>query len=129
MPPPVQRSKFFRIFCPCNSKFEIYLKIFQIPAISQAAAAISDDAIWRPLNYRLLLKTRSEEPLCRLAALKCIDAVVEKLGDDYQALLQESAPQFLAELLEDDDERVEKKMEETVRKIEEVFGESLQNYF
>ena len=43
--------------------------------------------------------------------------------------LKESAPQFLAELLEDDDERVEKKMEETVRKIEEVFGESLQNYF
>jgi len=109
--------------------FDEFCDEYLIPTISQAAAAISDDAIWRPLNYRLLLKTRSEEPLCRLAALKCIDSVVDKLGDDYQALLQESAPQFLAELLEDDDERVEKKMEETVRKIEEVFGESLQNYF
>lgn len=97
--------------------------------IAQAAAAISDDAIWRPLNYRVLLKTRDENPIVRIAALKCIDAIVDKLGDDYQSLLQESAPQFLAELLEDDDERVEKKMTETVAKLEAVFGESLQSYF
>ena len=76
---------FFYHFMNFSVKQKFY---FQIPTISQAAAAISDDAIWRPLNYRLLLKTRSEEPLCRLAALKCIDSVVDKLGDDYQALLQ-----------------------------------------
>ena len=34
----------------------------QIPAIAQSAATISDDTIWRPLNYRILLKMRHEEP-------------------------------------------------------------------
>lgn len=76
-----------------------------------------------------MLKTRHEDPFVRIAALKCIDAVVDKLGDDYQSLLQESAPQFFAELLEDDDARVEKKMSETVTKMEALFGESLQSYF
>ena len=76
----------------------------------------------------MLLKTRHDSPIVRVAALKCIDAIVDKLGDDYQTILQESAPQFLAELLEDDDERVEKKTTETVTKLETVFGESLLSF-
>jgi len=101
---------------------------FQIPTVAQAAAAISDDAILRDVNYRVLLKTRHDNPTVRIGALKCIDAIVDKLGDDYQAILQESAPQFLAELLEDDDEMVEKKTSETVTKLETVFGESILSF-
>ena len=62
--------------------------LIQIPTIAQSAAAISDDSIWRPINYRILLKTRHEAPVVRIAALKCIDATVDKLGEDYQCLLQ-----------------------------------------
>jgi U3 small nucleolar RNA-associated protein 10 len=76
-----------------------------------------------------LLKTRNENAEVRLAALDCLDNLVDKLGDDCQTLLQESAPQFFSELLEDDDERVEKKMQETIAKLEQVFGESVQSYF
>ena len=41
---------------------DIPYKCIQIPAIAQSAATISDDTIWRPLNYRILLKMRHEEP-------------------------------------------------------------------
>ena len=40
----------------------------------------------------------------RICALETIDAVIGQLGEDYQNLLHESAP-FLAELMEDDNER------------------------
>ena len=54
--------------------------------------------------------------------------MVEKLGDDYQNLLHESAP-FLAELLEDDDENVERKIHETVKYLEDVFKDEISNFF
>ena len=66
--------------------------------------------------------------LVRICALKTIEAVVEKLGDDYQNLLHESAP-FLAELLEDDDENVERKIHETVKYLEDVFKDEISNFF
>ena len=28
----------------------------------KASAAISDDTVWRPLNYRILLKLRHDQP-------------------------------------------------------------------
>ena len=66
--------------------------------------------------------------LVRICALKTIEAVVEKLGDDYQNLLHESAP-FLAELLEDDDENVERKIHETVKYLEDVFKDEISKTF
>ena len=36
--------------------------LYLIPAIAQASCAISDDTVWRPLNYRILLKLRHDDP-------------------------------------------------------------------
>ena len=74
------------------------------------------------------LELSSNVFLVRICALKTIEAVVEKLGDDYQNLLHESAP-FLAELLEDDDENVERKIHETVKYLEDVFKDEISNFF
>ena len=64
----------------------------------------------------------------RICALKMIEAVVEKLGDDYHNLLHESAP-FLAELLEDDDENVEAKVHETIKYLEEQYKGEISDFF
>jgi len=110
------------------SQYEEFTDNFLIPTIAQAAASISDDTIWRPLNYRILLKMRHEEPNVRICALKMIEAVAAKLGEDYQNLLHESAP-FLAELLEDDDQKVEKKIHETIKYLEDEFKGEISNFF
>ena len=57
-----------------------------------------------------------------------IEAVAAKLGEDYQNLLHESAP-FLAELLEDDDQKVEKKIHETIKYLEDEFKGEISNFF
>ena len=64
----------------------------------------------------------------RIAGLKSIEACVAKLGDSYQNLLHESAP-FLAELLEDDDKEVEKRIHQTIRYLEDTFKDEISSYF
>ena len=44
------------------SDYESFCDLYLIPAIAQASAAISDDTVWRPLNYRILLKLRHDDP-------------------------------------------------------------------
>jgi len=53
---------------------------------------------------------------------------VEKLGEDYLALLSEAIP-FLAELLEDDVNEVEAAALSIIVHMEEILGEPLQKYF
>merc|ERR1712176_1087310 len=110
------------------SDYESFCDSYLVPAIAQASAAISDDTVWRPPNYRILLKLRHDEPQVRIAGLKAIEACVAKLGDSYQNLLHESAP-FLAELLEDDCPEVEVKIHQTIRYLEDTFKDEISSYF
>ena len=64
----------------------------------------------------------------RLAAVAALSAVHSRLGDDYMTLLPETMP-FLAELLEDEEPRVEAATQTLIREMEETLGESLQKYF
>ena len=53
---------------------------------------------------------------------------VVKLGQDYSVLLPDSLP-FIAELLEDSDPIVEEKTHLIVKAIEDITGESIDQYF
>ena len=64
----------------------------------------------------------------RLAVLEMVDVFVEKLGESYLATLPDSVS-FLVEALEDDDHRVEKRCRQLIKKMEEVFGQSVESYF
>lgn len=99
-----------------------------IPCIAQFAVATADDALWKQMNYQILLKTRHNWPSIRLIALECISETAKKLGEDFLPLLPETIP-FLAELLEDEDENVEKSCQKVVQELEKVLGEPLQKYF
>ncbi|XP_058552227.1 HEAT repeat-containing protein 1 [Neofelis nebulosa] len=99
-----------------------------IPCIAQFSVAVADDSLWKPLNYQILLKTRDSSPKVRFAALITVLALAEKLKENYLVLLPESIP-FLAELMEDECEEVERQCQRTVQQLEAVLGEPLQSYF
>ncbi|XP_008571640.1 PREDICTED: HEAT repeat-containing protein 1 [Galeopterus variegatus] len=99
-----------------------------IPCIAQFSVAMADDSLWKPLNYQILLKTRDSSPKVRFAALITVLALAEKLKENYIVLLPESIP-FLAELMEDECEEVERQCQKTVQQLEVTLGEPLQSYF
>lgn len=99
-----------------------------IPCVSQFAVATADDSLWKLLNYQILLKTRNNDAEIRLTALDCLVAMATQLGSSWLPLLAESVP-FLAELLEDGDQRIETCTKEAIRKLELILGEPLEKYF
>ncbi|CAO3607877.1 unnamed protein product [Cunninghamella blakesleeana] len=101
---------------------------YLVPCIGQMAVTISNDTLWKPLNHKVLMKTREDDPEIRLAALRIIEEFYNRLGDEWLIFLAESIS-FLAELMEDDDVRVEKLVQQVNALIESHLGESLDKYF
>ncbi|KAI8096220.1 uncharacterized protein BX664DRAFT_290957 [Halteromyces radiatus] len=101
---------------------------YVVPCIAQMAVTVSNDTLWKPLNHKVLMKTREDDPEIRLAALRVIEEFYNRLGDEWLLFLAESIS-FLAELMEDDDIRVEKLVQQVNAQIETHLGESLDKFF
>uniref|UniRef100_A0A0A1XM81 HEAT repeat-containing protein 1 n=1 Tax=Zeugodacus cucurbitae TaxID=28588 RepID=A0A0A1XM81_ZEUCU len=95
--------------------------------LAQLAAAVSNDIMWKQLNHQVLMKTRTNVPEVRILSFNCCLEIVRKLGEDFTPLLPETVP-FVAELLEDENQRVEKNTRKAVQELENILGESLQSY-
>ncbi|KAL3458615.1 hypothetical protein BJX64DRAFT_220279 [Aspergillus heterothallicus] len=65
-----------------------------------------------------------ENPHTRIAALKTQQSLTDHLGEDWLALLPEMLP-YISELMEDEDEGVEREVRVWVKQIEGVLGERL----
>lgn len=91
-------------------------------------AAVSDNALWKKLNYQILLKTRDDSPVVRFAAIQVIREVVVVMGDNYLVLLAESIP-FLAEVMEDESAEVEQECQTVIAEMEKILGEPIKKYF
>lgn len=98
------------------------------PCIVQFAASSNDDLQWKNLNYEILLKTRDNDSYVRLVSLECVLLLATKLEDNFLPLLPETVP-FLAELLEDENELVEKACHKVVQEMEQLLGEPISKYF
>ncbi|KAH8392505.1 hypothetical protein KR215_009848 [Drosophila sulfurigaster] len=94
--------------------------------IAQLAAA-TNDVLWKQLNQQVLLKTRTSSPEVRILAFNSSIAIARKLGESFAPLLPETMP-FIAELLEDEHERVEKNTRNAVLELETILGEPVQKY-
>ncbi|KAL0083069.1 hypothetical protein J3Q64DRAFT_1850250 [Phycomyces blakesleeanus] len=101
---------------------------YLVPLVGQMAVTVSNDTLWKPLNHKILMKTREDIPEIRLAALRCIEEFYSRLGEEWLLFLAESIS-FLAELMEDDDVRVEKLVQLVNAQIETHLGESLDKFF
>lgn len=95
-----------------------------IPATVELAAAADSQTHQKELNSSLLQHLRSEQTAVRLAAVKCEQALTDRLGEEWLAMLHEMLPR-ISELQEDDDEVVERETHRWIVKIESVLGESL----
>jgi U3 small nucleolar RNA-associated protein 10 len=93
--------------------------------ITSLASATSSPEQHKELNTAILKLMRSDDADTRLAAVKTERSLTEKLGEEWLAMVPEMLP-FVAELLEDDDEDVEKEARAWVKRVEEVLGESLE---
>ena len=63
-----------------------------------------------------------------MAVLDIVEVFVEKRGENYLTVLPDSV-NFLVEALEDDDQLVENRCRLLIKKMEEVFGQSVESYF
>lgn len=95
-----------------------------IPATVELAAAADSQTHQKELNSALLQHLRSEQTAVRLAAVKCEQALTDRLGEEWLSMLHEMLPR-ISELQEDDDEIVERETHRWIVKIEGVLGESL----
>ncbi|KAH7162455.1 armadillo-type protein [Dactylonectria estremocensis] len=95
-----------------------------IPATVELASAADSQAHQKELNSALLKHLRSEQTAVRLGAVKCEQALTDRLGEEWLSMLHEMLPR-ISELQEDDDEVVERETHRWIGKIEGVLGESL----
>ena len=99
-----------------------------IPCVGDLAIASNSDVHWKSINNSILLESRHDNPIIRLAIVRAAYVCYDRIGEDYLVLLPETIP-FLAELLEDDDERVERETQKLCQRIEKILGEPIQKYF
>lgn len=64
----------------------------------------------------------------RLFVLEVVESFLDKKGENYLTVLPDSVP-LLAEALEDDNSKVEAKCRKLIRKMEDIFGHSIESYF
>ncbi|GAO16916.1 hypothetical protein UVI_02046440 [Ustilaginoidea virens] len=95
-----------------------------VPAVVELAAVADSQAHHKDLNTRLMKHLKSEHAAVRLAAVKCEQALTDRLAEDWLSMLHEMLPR-ISELQEDDDEVVERETHRWIVKIEGVLGESL----
>lgn len=73
------------------------------------------------------MQTRNPSPRVRLLGLEVTAQLVNRLREEFLVLLPESLV-FLSELLEDVELAVEARAKELVKQLEELSGESLEQY-
>ncbi|EEH48719.1 snoRNA-binding rRNA-processing protein UTP10 [Paracoccidioides brasiliensis Pb18] len=105
-----------------------------IPTIVELASAADSPENHKDLNTAIMKFMRpgmssdgrngGDNPYTRLAAVRCEFSLTERLGEEWLALLPEMLP-YISELMEDDDENVEKEVRRWVLAIEDVLGEKL----
>ncbi|KAA8900329.1 armadillo-type protein [Sphaerosporella brunnea] len=93
-----------------------------VPCITELAAAAQSEEHSKSINSGVLAMMRGEEAGVRLAAIKAMKGLYLRLGEDWLPLLPETVP-FIAELMEDDDETVEREAQRLIKRIEEYLGE------
>lgn len=107
--------------------YRAFVTAYCLPAVGTLVAALGDDMLWKRLNHDLLMLTRDSRARVRLAGVWGSSEVFGQGREDALVLLPETIP-FLAEAMEDGDAEVEQQTNALVRRLEELSGESLQEF-
>lgn len=112
---------------PDGASYLRFIEDHVIPCVVALATSVTKDLLWKPLNHKLLMMTRENNRHLRIAALKALHQLFREVGEEYLLLLPECLP-FISELVEDEDEAVLNLTVEMVKFIENLSGESLDQY-
>ena len=93
-----------------------------IPAVVELAAAAQSEEHFKTINNAILKRMRAESEQVRLGAVVMMKELYARCGEDWLGLLPETVP-IIAELMEDDDEEVERETQRLIQKVEEFLGE------
>lgn len=126
----VDKSKFDKLLSPLVDQLECsYIEQYKsrvthsiVPCIAQLAVCVGNEALWKPLNHKVLDKARHPDAQVRFSVLLVIGEFYHRVGEAFLPLLHESAQTF-AELLEDSNPEVEKQCLALIKQIETVLGE------
>lgn len=78
----------------------------------------------RPSSGTSTTSLGGDNPYTRFVALKAEQALTEQLGEDWLVLLPEMLP-YINELMEDENESVEREVRRWVKQVEDILGERL----
>ena len=96
-------------------------------AVYEAVERISNDDMWKKVNYDLLMHTRSSSVQVRLGAFQVVQHLFDRIGERYLILLNDTLP-FLSEGMEDENLEVETTAKAIVARIEQMTGDSIHEY-
>ena len=97
------------------------------PLMFEMNERINDDAMWIKLNLSILMHTRDEAWQTRLGALTIVEHMFDVIRERYLVVLNDTIP-FISEALEDENEQVEGSAKRIVNRIEQLTGESINEY-
>ncbi|KAH6569665.1 hypothetical protein BASA60_008135 [Batrachochytrium salamandrivorans] len=111
-----------------NDTYKDHMSLHLVPCIGQLAVTFRGERTWKALTRSVLHLTRSDHASIRWTCIKVLHEMYSRLGEEMLVYFPETIP-FLAELMEDDDNEVEKSCQELCLLIQHYLGEPIQQYF
>eukprot|EP00833_Pecoramyces_ruminatium_P000810 jgi/Orpsp1_1/1174842/evm.model.c7180000051637.1 len=100
---------------------------YLVPCLGELAVNVKNEDMWKSLNKQVMMQSRNENPEVRIISLKVLEEFYKRLGEEFLILLPETVP-FLAELMEDDNEDVEKLTQKVLNQIQQYLGEDISKH-
>jgi U3 small nucleolar RNA-associated protein 10 len=107
-----------------SQPFNVDLSQTIISAVTAFASAANSADHFKAMNGDIMSLFRSTSPATRLTAVKTQRSLTDVLGEDWLVHLPEMLP-LITELLEDDDEKVERETRLWIKNVEDIVGENL----
>ena len=108
-------------------EYSAYEKDHVVPSIVELFQSTKDETVWKAMNYKLLLQTRSGHSQVRRVSFDAISALAASLDQAFSALVSDVMP-FIGEGLEDEHDEVTLAAKKALRSLEKVSGEDLKEY-
>jgi hypothetical protein len=107
--------------------YDAYAESHLRPCLTDIIKSTMDETVWKGINFKLLLTTRSPHSSVRLQCFKCLSQILNAVGERYAALLSDIMP-FVTEGLEDTHEAISGAALQVLRQLEALSGENLKEH-
>lgn len=95
------------------------------PIVSLARATVSTPAHHQSLNSAICALRHDDRPAVRLASVRCQAALTEALAEEWLENVSGEMMVYVNEMLEDDDDEVDREVRRWVGRVQEVLGEEI----